>query len=248
MLSINEKKYYSSLKVKKYRTVEKKFIAEGKRLVEEGLNSSYNCELIVFTEQFANQFPDFVATFPKKTRNEIISEKDFSKFSETKNPQGVAAVFDIPAIKHFRPTNLVVALENIADPGNLGTILRTADWFGLNDIIINSDSADIYNSKVVRSSMGALFHCNVYQSDEFYEILKGMKSEYKLLIADLGGNNLFETDSDKKSVLVMCNEANGPTQEIKELATDRITIPRFGKAESLNVASAAAIIIGHFAK
>lgn len=134
-------------------------------------------------------------------------------------------------------------IDNISDPGNLGTIIRTCDWFGVYNILITNESVEYLNPKVLRSSMGSVFHLNIY--DEVFENdIINLKSEgYQIISSDIKGKNVFNFNPEAKSVLVFSNESNGPSEMISELADKTISIPGKGRAESLNVSSAAAIII-----
>lgn len=248
MLTKNQLKYYADLHQKKNRMQENKFIVEGKRLVEEVLSSKYECELLIYTLDFIEKHNDFLKKI-EKYDYAVVKNQEFSKLSDTENPQGVAGIFKMKNKHQPYTNNLIIALENINDPGNLGTLIRTCEWFGLNDIIIHAGSADIYNSKVLRSSMGALFHTNINYTANFYNELKKLKkNEFLILCADMDGKNLYRHIPNQKSVIVFCNEANGPSEELLSVIDERITIPKFGKVESLNVASASAVIISHFVK
>lgn len=246
-----EIKYYSSLLKKKGRTEEKKFLIEGKRLVEEGLKSNFKCLTVLVSSHFNEVNSEFIEKLHKSGFNpEIVNNKDFASLSDTENPQGIAAVFEMPQfqseIKHSR---LIVALENISDPGNAGTIIRTCDWFGISEIILSENSVDIYNSKVIRSSMGSVFHLRINESDGFLKDLKKLKTEgYKIICSDMNGENVYQFKPAEKTVLVFSNEANGPSDELIEISDKIVTIPRYGRAESLNVATASAVIISEAVK
>ena len=247
MISKNELKYYSSLLVKKYRQQEEKFIVEGLKIVEEGLNSSYKCEVLFVTPAFMESLPDVITILKKKTnRIEELKSADFQKISDTKSPQGIAAVFS----KHYPKKSLndlndklLVFIDNISDPGNLGTIIRTCDWFGIYNILISDQSVEYLNPKVVRASMGSVFHLNIYD-DVFADDLSNLKSSgYQIICADVKGKDVFSFNTGKKTILAFSNESTGPSENIKTLADDFITVPGKGRAESLNVSTAAAIII-----
>ena len=247
MISKNELKYFSSLLIKKFRQQEEKFIVEGLKIVEEGLNSGYKCNVVFVTPAFMDSFPDVINILRKKTnRIEELKSIDFQKISDTKSPQGIAAVFN----KDYPKKNLnelkdkiVVLIDNISDPGNLGTIIRTSDWFGLYNILISDQSVEYLNPKVVRASMGSIFHLNIYD-DIYANDLSNLKSNgYQIICADVKGKNIFTYKTNKKSILTFSNESIGPSENVKTLADDFITIPGKGRAESLNVSSAASIII-----
>lgn len=251
MLTKRELKYYSSLNKVKYRKIEQKFIVEGIKLVDEAINSFFDCEVIIATKNFAESYSDKLNKYKHTTIVQIISENDFLVISDTQTPQGILAIMEIPLQRYIDETNdkTVVALENISDPGNVGTIIRTCDWFGIRDIIISSNSVDIYNPKVIRSTMGSIFHLNIQISENIYGTLKALQKNGKsILCADMNGESIYTITRNKYSVLVFSNEANGPTKKLLEISDSIITIPKIGKAESLNVATAAAIIISEFVK
>jgi len=247
MISKNELKYFSSLLIKKFRQQEEKFIVEGLKTVEEGLNSSYKCEVVFVTPAFMDSFPDVIAILNKKSDRVLeLKSVDFQKISDTKSPQGIAAVFNKNYPKksiNDLKDKLVVLIDNISDPGNLGTIIRTSDWFGVYNILITDQSVEDLNPKVIRATMGSLFHLNIY--DEIYENdLANLKSNgYQIICADTKGKNIFSYKANKKTLITFSNESIGPSEMIKSLADDFITIPGKGRAESLNVSSAASIVI-----
>lgn len=162
MISKNDLKYYSSLLIKKYRVQEEKFIVEGLKIVEEGLNSNYSNEVVFVTPLFADSFSEIVSVLKKKASTIIeLKSSEFQRISDTKAPQGIAAVFEKKYPKRKLTElkeNIIVLIDNISDPGNLGTIIRTCDWFGLYNILITNESVEYLNPKVLRSSMGSVFH------------------------------------------------------------------------------------------
>ena len=249
MISKNELKYFSGLLKKKFREKDKKFIAEGERIVEEGLRSNFKCEKIIVTHEFYekkhNHLDELVTN---QDILAIIKYQEFKKISDTINSQGIIAVFHIP-LKGTQPeqikTNLVVCLENISDPGNVGTILRNCDWFGINEIILTKGCAEIYNPKTIRASMGAIFHLNIIDEKDTNYLLSLKVKDYKFLTADLKGENIYNFKFPVKSVIAFANEASGPSPELLKISDSLITIPKYGDAESLNVASASAVILSH---
>ena len=247
MLTLNELKYYSSLLKKKCRSLENKFIVEGKRFVDEGIKSDFNCELIIHTAKFnISGLSNYNLISSKGIRVEQLKSSEFKKLSDTKSPQNIAAIFQKKKSRenNYKDT-LSVALENISDPGNLGTIIRTCDWFGISNVIISETSADLYNPKVLRSSMGSIFHVNAVYPDDFYQELIDFRSgDYKIICADLNGENIYNYSPGKTKILIVfCSEAHGPSSKLREIIDERITIPKLGDAESLNVASASAVIL-----
>lgn len=252
MLSRNELKYYSALLQKKYRKSEGKFIAEGAKIINEALNSGYNAEIILAANEFyENNEPFFSDSRIKDVRLEILKTNEFRKISDTKSPQGVAAVFGKKEIKSIGQVNdnLIAAFENISDPGNMGTIIRNCDWFGIKNILLSGDCAEVYNPKVLRASMGSVFHINIFAEENFIDSLMEFKNTgYVITAAHLEGENLYGFKKGNKTVIVFCNEANGPTPGLLKISDRKITIPPKGKAESLNVASASAVILSELTK
>lgn len=250
MISHNELKYYSSLLQKKYRQKEKKFIAEGDKLVTEGIESGLIPEIIITTRSFYDVQDDYFNSL-KDFRTEIIRASEFRRLTDTKNPQEIAAVFPFISNKSELTeikSNVVVYLDNISDPGNTGTILRNCDWFGATDVLLSENSVELYNPKVVRSTMGSLFHLNIYEGVKTGQLEKLKAKGYKIICSDIKGDDLFDFSMPDKAVIVFSNEAHGPDGKILEIADHTISIPKRGRAESLNVASASAVILGFLLK
>ncbi|AFH48673.1 TrmH family RNA methyltransferase [Ignavibacterium album JCM 16511] len=247
MITRNELKYYASLSQKKFRESELKFVAEGLKNVTEGLKSHFTCEIILTTFEFAEQHKTILnEAKKKKVRIETIRSQDFIRISETKSPQGIAAVFKYGKLNFYpdkTESKILVYLDNISDPGNLGTIIRTCDWFGINEILISKFSVDYLNPKAIRASMGSIFHLYIFEELDS-EVLADLQSKnFKIICSDLDGKNLFEFKFPEKFVLVFSNEAVGPSDWVKKIADEIITIPKIGNAESLNVAIASGIIL-----
>jgi TrmH family RNA methyltransferase len=253
MISKSDLQFYSSLLTKKGRKAEKKFLVEGKKSVLEGLNSDYKCEVIFLTNKFAEEHEDAIAELAK-VKKKIVSlkQKDFEKISDTETPQGIAAVFVKPELEFsaelFSNDKLIIMLDNISDPGNLGTIIRSCDWFGVKNILLSENIVDYTNPKVVRSSMGSIFHINIFEqiSSEHLEKLKS--SGFEILCADIEGENVFTCKSESKKVLVLSSESHGPSKDIEKISDKKINIPKIGDAESLNVATASAVILAQLTK
>lgn len=247
MLSKRDLKYYASLKQKKYRSSEGKFIAEGVRLVEEGIAGQLYCELVIATEEFAESRKDFLdAVKAQPVTTEILPEKDFMNLSDTLHPQGVIGVFHKPEEKCNELTELpdsIVLLDDISDPGNVGTIIRTCDWFGITMLSASSGSADLYNPKVVRSAMGGHFHIKLFEADSIGTIEYLKSRGYQIIASDTEGISIFEFTKPAKAAYIFSSEAAGLSKPLLPLIDAKTSIPGRGKAESLNVASAAAIII-----
>jgi len=252
MISKNELKYFSSLLKKKFRDSEKKFIVEGEKSIQEGIESDFNCEIVFVTNKFAAEEVQFIKNLESRNfKVAVLKSVDFNKISDTKTPQGIAAVFEIKKPKLNLASfgdQLLVYLENISDPGNLGTIIRTCDWFGIQNIFLSKESSEIFNPKVIRSSMGSVFHVNIFEDVSLDEIVILKKSGYEFLCGDMDGENIYDIIKEKHLLLFLSNESNGPSEKLLSIIDKKITIPGKGKAESLNVASASAIILAELTK
>lgn len=248
MISKTELQYYSSLLTKKHRKSEKKFLVEGMKSVREGISSNYECEVIFITNKFAEQHEDTIKMLAKVKKKTIsLKQKEFEKLSDTETPQGIAAVFVKPELKFspelFSEERIIVMLDNISDPGNLGTIIRTCDWFGVKNIFLSDNIVDYTNPKVIRSSMGSVFHLDLFENIGVDELRSFKKNDFEILCADTEGENVFTYKSEKKKILILSSEAHGPSKENEKISDKKICIPKIGKAESLNVASASAVLL-----
>ncbi|MCG1037273.1 TrmH family RNA methyltransferase [Polaribacter sargassicola] len=237
-ISKNQLKLITSLSQKKYRQKHKLFIAEGVKVVEELLNSSFEVETLFCTEDFVSDF--------SKDKISTISEIDLKKISSLKTPNKVLGLFKIPDEELLKDKGLVVALDAINDPGNLGTIIRLCDWFGVDELICSKDTVDCYNQKVVQASMGSLKRISIKYLDLADYLTK---TNLPTFIADMDGENVYKSTLPKEGILIMGNEANGVSDNLKKLISNKISIPRFGitqETESLNVATATAILLSEF--
>ena len=238
MLSKNQIKLITSLQQKKYRKQEQLFFAEGVKVVQELLHSNFELQDLFTTKQ------DFL-TVPKN-KVHAISEAELKKISALSTPNTCLAVFKIPKAKEMVEKGLIVALDDVRDPGNLGTIIRLCDWFGIETLFCSEESVDIYNPKVVQATMGSISRVNVV-----YGNLEAFLSQTKLPVFGtfMDGKNIYQEKLPKEGIIVMGNEANGISSSIEKLVSERIAIPRFGNlqvTESLNVATATAIILSEF--
>ena len=235
-LSKNHLKLITSLSQKKYRHKYKLFIVEGIKVVQEFLNSSYELEILFSTESSFSYLDSFIE----------VSEQELKKISSLKTPNKVIALFKIPVQKNSSSSGLIVALDAINDPGNLGTIIRLCDWFGIDQLLCSKETVDCYNTKVVQSSMGSLTRVAISYVD-LKEYLTSVS--VPVFIADMDGDNIYEMKPPTSAVLVMGNEANGISNSIKQIVSTKISIPRYGNSqltESLNVATATAILLSEF--
>ncbi len=249
MLTKNELKYYSSLLNKKHRKLEHKFVTEGRKLISEALGSGLSCEIVLINKDYEDDDYEFIPRVSRKARVEYLEDRDFRKVADTENPQGIAAVFKTKNPEPIKDEKLIVALESVSDPGNLGTILRTCDWFGIGSVIASRDTCELYNPKVIRSAMGSAFRMNIVYSENFLEKLEEMKHKgYEILTADLNGESVFEIIPAAKRLLVLSNEASGPAEEVLGISDRIVSIPGKGKAESLNVSVAAGILMAELTR
>ena len=236
-LSKNQIKLITSLQQKKYRTKYNLFVAEGIKVVNEFLNSSFKLkELFCIDSQGLEHVESCT----------LISADELKKISSLKTPNNVLALFEIPQIDLLKNEGLIVALDEINDPGNLGTIIRLCDWFGVDQLVCSKNTVDCYNSKVVQSSMGSLTRTSIVYTD-LLEYLEN--SNLPKYAADMDGENVYNTKLPSEAILVMGNEANGISKNVYSHISKTISIPRFGsiqKTESLNVATATAILLSEF--
>jgi len=240
MVSKNQIKLISGLHQKKYRTANQLFIAEGVKVIQELLNSDFILEHLYVTEEV------FIDTNPEKRT--VITAADLKKISALAVPNNCLAVFKIPAQKQLSENGLVVALDDIRDPGNLGTILRLCDWFGVEQLVCSEQTVDIYNPKVVQATMGSIARVTVTYVDLAAYLNKTKLPVYGTF---MDGDNIYKTELPKQGIIVMGNEANGISEAIEKITKNRLSIPRFGKlqqTESLNVATATAIILSEFCR
>ena len=237
-ISKNQIKLITSLSQKKYRQKHKLFIAEGVKVVGEFLASSFELETLFCIDGFDSEVSD-----QKIVR---ISENDLKKISNLKTPNKMVGLFRIPTQKPQKNSNLIMALDAVNDPGNLGTIIRLCDLFGVYQIICSNDTVDSFNQKVVQASMGSLTRVSIHYLDLANYLTNTNLPKF---IADMDGVNVYNTQLPKEGILVMGNEANGVSEKIKQFVTTKIAIPRFGaiqETESLNVATASAILLSEF--
>lgn len=245
MLSKNKIKYIRSLEQKKYRKEEKAFLAEGHKLVDD-LSGHFECRLLAATSTWLESHPDIKA-------DEIVevSEEELKKASLLKTPQDVLAVFRIPETDPGTRDiagSLCLALDDVQDPGNLGTILRTADWFGIRHVFCSIGTADAYNPKTVQATMGALARVRIHYCD--LKDLIGTLPDMPVYGTFLDGKNIYGQELTPHGLIVMGNEGKGISQEMEKLVNRRLLIPNYPQgeetSESLNVATATAIVCAEF--
>jgi RNA methyltransferase, TrmH family len=238
MVSKNQIKLITSLQQKKYRNEHKLFLAEGVKVIQELLESNFDLQHLYVTE------PLF-ATVTSINKTEI-SPSELKKISALTTPNNCLAIFKIPNQQPIQQKGLLVALDDIRDPGNLGTILRLCDWFGIEQLLCSNETVDIYNPKVIQATMGSISRVQTNYVD-----LKTFLKTTSLPIFGtfMDGISIYEENLPQEGIIIFGNEANGISPEIEKMVQHRIAIPRFGniqKTESLNVATATAIILSEF--
>ncbi len=227
-------KFIKSLQQKKYRNQNGLFIAEGVKTVQELLNSHIRAHKIYSTGPgFLSVDGDLVETVP---------ESDLRKISSLKNPNNVLGIFKIPKPLKVDLDDWILALDDVRDPGNLGTIIRLCDWFGIQHLVCSRNTVDCYNPKVLQATMGSIARVNIVYTDLNVFLAKSGLPVYGTF---MDGDGIYSSLLPKKGILVMGNEANGISNEIENLVDSKVGIPRYGSkaTESLNVATATAIFL-----
>ena len=239
MLSKSQISFVNALHQKKHRKEQNLFIAEGSKSIIEFTQSNYIVNTIFHTSEATTK----LYNLSQKVKLQEVSESELKKISTLTSPHDALALIQIPertnTVQESFTGKFVLVLDGIQDPGNLGTIIRTADWFGFSDIICSTDTVDAYNPKVVQASMGSLSRISVYHADlnEFFA-----NANMTIFGALLDGRSVYETNFGKEGYIILGNEGNGISEKVKALINTAVTIPKFGGAESLNVAISAAII------
>ena len=246
MLSKNKIKYIHSLDLKKNRKSEQAFVAEGHKLVGE-LAGHFPCRMLLATRAWLDAHPQAEAT-------EIIevTHEELTRASLLKTPQDVLAVFSQPEYSicpEVIGQSLCLALDDVQDPGNLGTIVRMADWFGIEHIFCSKETVDVYNPKTVQATMGALAHVKLHYCD-LHELISSLGNEVPVYGTFLDGDNMYEQPLSTNGLIVMGNEGKGVSTEVAQLINRRLYIPNYPPeretTESLNVAVATAIVCSEF--
>lgn len=239
MLSKSQIGFIKSLHQKKYRKENGIFIIEGIKSIVEFIQSHYQVHSIYYLAQYQSLLPNL----PANIKLFEVNNAELDKISTLQTPQGIIALVHIPkspVLDINKLNNMFsLVLDGVQDPGNLGTIIRTADWFGIKQIICSANTVEVYNPKTVQATMGSLSRVNI-----FYLDLPSFLSSVKLPIfgAVLNGTSIYKTDWGKEGLVILGNEGQGITPEVMNTITIPVTIPRVGAAESLNVAISAAII------
>jgi len=245
-------KYIKKLKEKKYREVEKAYVIEGEKLINEAIQENAKIKYIVISETTVEELNEYFKKNIEKNSCIYVTDKIFSMLTDVVTPQGMLAVIekkDIDENDINIAEELIIVLDGIQDPGNLGTILRTIDSAGLSQVIISKKTVDIYNSKVVRSTMGAIFRVNVIISEDLVVTLRQLeKHGFETIATSLDTKDSIYDMKKGKKVIIIGNEANGVSEDVLQIVNKKAKIPMLGKTESLNVSVATGIIIYEYVR
>ena len=246
-------KHIRKLKEKKERDASNEYLVEGIKIVKEAIQENAKIKQIILCDDCEK-----TESIPKDLMYEIakhnciyVTSKLFKYISEVQEPQGVLAVIEKnngdKTIDYTQ--DIIVALDDVQDPGNLGTILRTVDSVGVNQILVSKGTADSYNPKVVRSTMGAIFRVKIIETSDLIQSIKEMrKHHFKLMVTSLQtDNSIYDIEFNKK-IIVIGNESNGVSKEIQDMADEKAKIPMLGKTESLNASVAAGIVMYEYVR
>lgn len=238
MISKSELKFIKSLQIKKFRKEHKQFLIQGKKSVEELASSDFKTSMVLTT---ANDFQKYKALFPD-VRVEEVKEDALNSISSLKTNNAVLAVAEVKPNNYLQANDeYVVVLDDVRDPGNLGTIIRICDWYGVRKIVCSEESADLYNPKVIASSMGSFTRVALFYTSlvEYFEKLPGES----VMGAVMNGESVYSGEFPANGYLIMGNESNGIETDLIKYINNQLTIPRLGGAESLNVGVATAVIL-----
>jgi len=253
-LTQSEIKYLRSLRLKKYRDAERKFVLEGWRPLRDALESNFLIEMIAVLPAERSKAENASLFALAKDRGISVKEVktlQLKQISDEENSQGVVALvhqqvqpFDAMS---FQSANFIVACDHISDPGNLGTILRTCDWFGVDTVLLSKGCVSLYNEKVVRSTAGSIFHLQIAEDLDFNLVLPNLKSKgFKIIATTLNGKPLSNFTFSPKTVLLLGSEAHGITPAVIKQSDEVLKIQSYGKAESLNVGIACGVFLAHW--
>ena len=253
MLSRSRIQFLISLQKKKVRDSERLYLIEGDKLVREYLMAGTEFSGLIATPEFINSLPGHL--LERAGEFEQVSYEELKKISTLKTPHNALAIVPMPDDR-FDPDavteSLCVALDFIQDPGNLGTIIRAASWFGIRNIICSDNCVDVYNPKVIQATMGAILNVGVYYRDLNNVLEKAFKAGVPVYAAVLDGSDIYETDLAGKGIIVLGNESRGVSGELMKYVTVKLTIPKFTGAkhgiDSLNAGMAASVILSEFAR
>jgi len=240
------------LKTEKGREKEEKFLIEGLHLCQEAYSSGWDVQLVLFSSEFGESAAEekLIQQFSKKgTEIFRTKKKEIEKLTDTETPQGIMAVVQKEKFtlnKDFlKKASLLLGLDNIRDPGNLGTMIRTADAAGADGVLLSKGCVELYNPKVIRSTMGSIFHLPMIENLDLPEVIPDLKEAgFKIIVSEVHeGKDYTEVNYPEKTCLIIGSEVSGISKEISNLADERIKIPILGKAESLNASVAAGVLL-----
>ena len=246
-------KHIKKLKDKKHRDESNEYIIEGVKLIEEAVKENARIKKIIVCEDTTRTYeiPTHIMYEIAKYECVYVTDKIFASITQVTNPQGIMAIIekgDTDAQIDYTQ-DIIVALDDVQDPGNLGTILRTVDSIGLNQIIVSKGTADAFNSKVVRSTMGAIFRVKIIEVENLPQSIKEMRRHhFKLMVTSLQTENSIYDIKFNKKIIVIGNESNGVSKEIQEMADEKAKIPMLGKTESLNASVAAGVVMYEYVR
>lgn len=246
-------KHIIKLKEKKYRKEYNEYIIEGAKIVQEAIQEKAKIKQIIISENAINT--DLIQNHLKEELQKIdyiqVPSNIFKLISEVEKPQGILAIIEKEKQEENIDVNqdIILALDDLQDPGNLGTIIRTTDSVGLKQILISKGTTEAYNPKVIRSTMGAIFRVKIIECENLKETLKRLqKNNFKIMVTDLNTDKSIYDIKLQKKVIIIGNEANGVSEEIKNIADTRAIIPMFGKTESLNASIATGVILYEYVR
>lgn len=246
-------KHIKKLKEKKYRNEYNEYIIEGAKIIGEAIKEKAKIKQIIICDGCEKD-----ELIERHLKYELakydciyVPQNIFKMLTDVENPQGVLAVIEKGnldgAINYDE--DIIVALDDVQDPGNVGTILRTIDSVGLKQVLVSKGTADVYNSKVIRSTMGAIFRVNVIECEDLKQTLKQLKEkDFKVTVTALDAKKSIYDIDYKKKVIVVGNEANGVSKDIQKLASEKVIIPMLGNTESLNVSIATGVILYEYVR
>lgn len=246
-------KHIKKLKDKKHRDESNEYIIEGVKLIEEAVKENARIKKIIVCEDTTRTYEISTHIMYEIAKYECVyvTNKVFASITQVTNPQGIMAIIEKgdTNVQIDYTQDIIVALDDVQDPGNLGTILRTVDSIGLNQIIVSKGTADAFNSKVVRSTMGAIFRVKIIEVENLPQAIKEMRRHhFKLMVTSLQTDNSIYDIQFNKKIIVIGNESNGVSKEIQEMADEKAKIPMLGKTESLNASVAAGVVMYEYVR
>lgn len=246
-------KHVRKLKDKKYRDENNEYIIEGVKLIEEAVKERAKIKKIIICDETTRTYeiPTNIMLEIAKYECIYVTNRIFNLITEVANPQGIMAVIEKGSKENEIDfsQDIIVALDDVQDPGNLGTILRTIDSIGLTQVIVSKETVDAFNPKVVRSTMGAIFRVKIIETNNLQDTIKKIrKHHFKLMVTSLQTDNSIYDIEFKKKIIVIGNESNGVSKVIQDMADEKAKIPMLGKTESLNASVAAGVVMYEYVR